>query len=133
MLPQVSSAIHNIYGCVPSMHQRAEKDNWVLQELRETLNHVRAHRTYQQGQIYNPCRQQGQIYNDCRQQRRCAEDAQQVLTLLKYKYCMVCFFLFHLNTPFHVVSYSTKWCMLFLPVATSCMLNATHLQESKYL
>jgi hypothetical protein len=123
MLPQVSSVIHNIYGCAPSMHHRAEKDNWVLQELRETLNHVRAHRTYQEGQIYNACRQQ----------RRCAEDAQQVLTLLKYKYCMVCFFLFHLNTPFHVVSYSTKWCMLFLPVATSCMLNATHLQESKYL
>jgi hypothetical protein len=84
MLPQVSSVIHNIYGSAHSMHHRAEKDNWVLQELRETLNHVRAHRTYQEGQIYNACRQQ----------RRCAEDAQQVLTLLKYKYCMVCFFCF---------------------------------------
>jgi hypothetical protein len=33
------------------------------------------------------------------------------------------------SAPLRRVSYSTKWCVLFLRVATSCMLNATHLQE----
>jgi hypothetical protein len=53
--------------------------NWVQQG---GGTHVRAHRTYQEEQIYDAWPQQ----------RRCAGGAQQVLTLLEYKHCMMCFF-----------------------------------------